>query len=84
MSRIRVFAPATVSNVGPGFDVLGFAMQRPGDTVDAELTQQAGVELVEVTGDGGQLPRSASVNSAGVDRLRYRYRAGDDHFIADA
>ena len=66
MSRIRVFAPATVSNVGPGFDVLGFAIERPGDTVDAELTDQAGVQLVEVTGDDGRLPRGAGENSAGV------------------
>lgn len=28
---VRVFSPATVSNVGPGFDVLGFAIDEPGD-----------------------------------------------------
>lgn len=28
---IKVFSPATVSNVGPGFDVLGFAIDQPGD-----------------------------------------------------
>jgi homoserine kinase len=61
-----VFAPATVSNVGPGFDVLGFAMHRPGDTVDAEPRDKPGVELVEITGDGGRLPRDAAANSAGV------------------
>ena len=66
MSQTRVFAPATVSNVGPGFDVLGFAMSRPGDTVGAELRKEPGVELVEVTGDNGQLPRDAAANSAGV------------------
>jgi len=66
MPRMRVFAPATVSNVGPGFDVLGFAMHRPGDTVGAELREEPGVELVEITGDNGQLPRHASENSAGV------------------
>ncbi len=66
MSHLRVFAPATVSNVGPGFDVLGFAMPRPGDTVGAEVCDQPGVELVEVTGDQGQLPRGAAENSAGV------------------
>ena len=27
--EIRVFAPATVSNVGCGFDVMGFALDNP-------------------------------------------------------
>ena len=29
--EVKVFAPATVSNVGPGFDLMGFAMESPGD-----------------------------------------------------
>ena len=48
--RIRVFAPASASNLGPGFDVLGLALERPGDVVEAESREQAGVEIVEVTG----------------------------------
>jgi homoserine kinase len=28
---IKVFAPASVSNVGPGFDMMGFALNEPGD-----------------------------------------------------
>jgi len=65
-ARVRVFAPATVSNVGPGFDVLGFALHRPGDAVEAELTVTPGVELVEVTGDEGLLPVDAARNAATV------------------
>jgi homoserine kinase len=29
--EIKVYGPATVSNVGPGFDLLGFALEAPGD-----------------------------------------------------
>ena len=65
-ARVRVFAPATVSNLGPGFDVLGLALQRPGDMVEAEVAARPGVDLVEVTGDGGRLPRNASRNAAAV------------------
>jgi len=64
--RVRVFAPATVSNLGPGFDVLGLALHRPGDVVDAEAADVPGVELAEVTGDGGALPRDAALNAASV------------------
>ena len=48
--RIKVFAPATASNLGPGFDVLGLALKRPGDLVEAEISTSPGVEIVEVTG----------------------------------
>ena len=46
--RIKVFAPATASNLGPGFDVLGLALERPGDLVEAEISASPGVEIVEV------------------------------------
>ncbi len=64
--HVRVFAPATVSNVGPGFDVLGLALNRPGDVVDAELSDAPGVEIVEVTGDDGQLTTDPARNVVGV------------------
>ena len=63
--RIRVFAPATVANLGPGFDVLGLALSRPGDELEAELSDRPGVEIVEVTGDGGQLNCDPHRNVAG-------------------
>ena len=57
--QVTAFAPATVANVGSGFDVLGFAVERPGDTVQARRRDGGGVRLLEVTGDGGRLPRGA-------------------------
>ncbi len=63
---IRVFAPASVSNVGPGFDVLGFALHRPGDLVEIEPGSSPGIEIVAVTGDGGALSIDPTRNVAGV------------------
>ncbi|MEO6849410.1 MAG: homoserine kinase, partial [Mucilaginibacter sp.] len=37
-ASIRVFAPATVANVVCGFDVLGFAVNEPGDEVIMRVT----------------------------------------------
>ncbi len=62
--RIRVFAPATVANLGPGFDVLGLALSKPGDELDAELTDEPGVEIVEITGDNGALSHEPAKNVA--------------------
>jgi hypothetical protein len=39
------FAPATVSNLGPGFDLLGLAIEGIGDTVTARLTAEPGVTV---------------------------------------
>ena len=63
-SRVSAFAPATVANLGPGFDVLGAALDGPGDTVTAWRSKKPGVRLVEVTGDRGRLPLDAERNTA--------------------
>ena len=63
---IAAFAPATVSNVACGFDVLGFALDTPGDVVIAEAATAQGVEITEIEGDGGRLSRDPSLNTAGT------------------
>jgi homoserine kinase len=75
---IDAFAPATVSNLGPGFDCLGLAIRGPGDRVRARLAEKPGVRIVSVEGDGGKLPREADKNTAGVavTALLQRYAPG--------
>jgi homoserine kinase len=65
---MTAFAPATVSNVGCGFDVLGFALEGPGDEVAARfLTHRPGPVVIDhIAGDGGRLSREAERNTAGV------------------
>jgi homoserine kinase len=63
---IRVFAPATVANVAAGFDILGFAVHRPGDEVIAHIGTQPGVRILEVTGGEGTIPLDPDKNTAGV------------------
>jgi homoserine kinase len=65
MDSVTAFAPATVSNVACGFDVLGFALMSPGDEVTARPVP-SGVTIDDITGDEGRLPRAASRNTAGV------------------
>lgn len=75
---VRVFAPATVANLGSGFDVLGLALMEPGDTVIARRTGERGVRVVAVTGDDGRLPLDAARNTAGIAAARTLARAGID------
>ena len=59
LKEVRVFAPATVANVACGYDVLGFAIDAPGDEVVARHTDEPGLRIAKITGDGGKLPLEA-------------------------
>jgi homoserine kinase len=61
---IAAFAPATVSNVGCGFDVLGFALDSPGDVVAVE-PGRGGVEIVRIEGTD-ELSTDIRRNTAGA------------------
>jgi homoserine kinase len=63
--EIRAFAPATVANVGCGFDVFGFAINEPGDEVYLKVVEQPGVTITAISGDGGFLTHEALKNTAG-------------------
>ena len=64
MNTVSVFAPASVANFGVGFDVLGAALDGPGDVVTARLASTPGVRVLSIAGDGGRLPRDPRRNSA--------------------
>jgi homoserine kinase len=69
------FAPATVSNVAVGFDVLGFAVEAAGDEVTLTLTEGESVRVVEVSDTTGTLapgaiPLDPAQNTATVGLLK--------------
>ena len=81
MSSVTAFAPATVSNVGCGFDVLGFALEAPGDEVAARF-DAAGVRIERIEGDGGRLPLDAAKNTAGIAALALLTQVGERRGVA--
>jgi homoserine kinase len=81
MESVTAFAPATVSNVACGFDVLGFALDSPGDEVTARFAP-AGITIDEIIGDGGRLPRDAARNTAGVAAQALLTRLGERRGVA--
>ena len=50
MTMVRVKAPATTANLGPGYDCLGLALD-VWNTIEVELLD-GGDPVVEVTGEG--------------------------------
>ncbi len=81
MTSVTAFAPATVSNVACGFDVLGFALHEPGDQVTACLAE-SGVDIADISGDGGRLPREAARNTAGVAAMALLRALGDTRGVS--
>jgi homoserine kinase len=71
LQAVKVFAPATVANVASGFDVLGFALERPGDTVALTRREEKRVKMLAIDGDGGKLPVDADRNTAAVAASRF-------------
>jgi homoserine kinase len=63
---VRVFAPASVANVACGFDLLGFAIDGPGDEIIARESEQPGLVISRISGDNGRLPKEIGKNTAGV------------------
>jgi homoserine kinase len=63
--QATAFAPASVGNVGVGFDLLGHVIDGPGDTVTARRTEQPGVVIEAIEGVITDLPRVPDRNTAG-------------------
>jgi homoserine kinase len=66
MDWICVSAPASIGNVGPGFDVLGVAVTGPGDRVWARRVPDAGIFIKELSGLSHGIPKEPELNSVGI------------------
>jgi homoserine kinase len=64
-AQATAFAPASVGNVGVGFDLLGHVIDGPGDTVTARRIEQAGVLIESIEGVITDLPTAPDRNTAG-------------------
>jgi homoserine kinase len=67
---IKVFAPATVANVACGFDILGFALDRPGDEIVVKRNPNTKeLRITEITGSKLKLPYETEKNTATIGVL---------------
>jgi homoserine kinase len=81
LKSVRAFAPATVANVCCGFDILGFAVDFPGDEVILTLKNEPGITITAITGDHGRLPMQATLNTASVAVQSYLTSLGEDQGV---
>lgn len=59
------FAPASVGNVGIGFDILGFAVDALGDRITVKRAAEPGVRITSISGVPEELPLEPERNTAG-------------------
>lgn len=75
--KAAAFAPGSIGNVGPGFDVLGLAVEGIGDRVAVELTSGA-ARVADVSGrDAALIPRDPARNSAAIAAIAWLRAHGD-------
>lgn len=66
IDSVKVTAPCTTANLGPGYDVFALALEAFHDSVEIQRSTEAGVEL-RITGlDAAYVPNDPSLNSAGL------------------
>ena len=81
IQEVKIFTPATVSNLACGFDILGFALEKPGDEIIARFSEKSGLRIGTITGDGGKLPYDIDKNTAGVSAKKLLEYLGESRGI---
>jgi homoserine kinase len=72
---IKVFAPASVANIACGYDILGLALDKPGDEIIIRFSNKPGLHITKIT--GGKLPYEVEKNTAGFAALKLLEHLGE-------
>lgn len=80
MESLRIFSPATVANVACGFDILGFALETPGDEMVFRKSEKPGVHITRIDSPV-VLPMRAEKNVAGVAAMALLQELGSDQGV---
>ncbi len=76
---VKVFAPASVANVAVGYDILGFALEEPGDQVLVREGSKPGLTIAEIRGAKGKLPYDVTKNTATYGALQLLKDIGEEN-----
>ena len=75
---LKVFAPASVANMAVGYDILGFAINGPGDEIIVRPGKQPGLVITSITGTKKKLPLEVEKNTAGFAALQLMKHLGQE------
>lgn len=77
-SGLKVSAPACISNLACGYDVLGMAIDIPCDEIIGKWSDQPGVQITAITGHKKEIPLQADKNIAGITAMALLKHLGED------
>ncbi len=72
MNAATAFAPASVGNIGVGFDILGHTIEGPGDRATVRRIDEATVRIAAIRNARVELPTGAARNTAGAALIAMR------------
>lgn len=80
MSRfgLKVFAPASVANMAVGYDILGFAIDGPGDEITVIDGTTPGLKITAISGTKKKLPKEIEKNTAGYAASQLLKHLGEE------
>ena len=64
--RVKVFSPATIGNIGPGFDVLGLAVKGMGDIIEVWKIPGDEIIIEEILNADHDITQDPDKNTAGI------------------
>ncbi len=84
-NSVRVFAPASVANVAVGFDILGFALDSPGDEITVSFSDRknGGLRITAIHGADNKLPLVVEKNTAGFAAQQMLKHIGKEELPID-
>ena len=71
-THVTAFAPASIGNVGVGFDILGHTITGPCDHVSVRRIDERVVRIAAIRGNATPLPLEAERNTAGAALIAMR------------
>ena len=67
LEKVTIFGPASLSNLGPGFDTLGFCLDGIGDEIEISRSEKPGISItLDECGRKAGIPVNPTKNTAGV------------------
>jgi homoserine kinase len=72
MKQATAFAPASVGNIGVGFDILGHTIAGPGDRATVRRIDAHEVRIAQIRNNTVELPFEAARNTAGAALIALR------------
>lgn len=77
--QVRVYSPGSIANLGPGFDIIGVALDSIGDIVRLERIDEPEVRLSIMGVGADRIPLDPDVNSSGAVLQLVKERYGVPH-----